>query len=561
MKKVFKIYLSCMMVLLIFILALPLGAFAATEYDLYVNGERFTSDKLTIACGSGTATFDPSTNTLTLNNATIDTGCIIKQIHDPRDHENYNNSIYGIYSKIDTLKVIVNGNNTISTTKTDESAVLKLNTISGFYCSGNLEISGNGKLKVDISDISYDQQKDGNFWVLGIQASDIKVTNTTIDVSLSDISISKSSYSLIHHGISTAWHCTLNSCNITANCDVLLPNSYSTSSADGMYITGNITLNNSNITAFGNSCGVICDEFNGNSGTVNASAKAVLPDDSSTAFSAFTLNLNGAVINATAESEYMTKAVSAYNANIKSGTINAECKGSADYSYGIWGYHFNMTGGNITAKACAITIGGEESYGIRAKDDFKISGGNIIASGYTNAISSKSYNVSEYKSPEIIVATMVNAANAVKTNNAKDIETALYVKISKDVHTHTFDSNWNYNEEGHWHDSNCGHAEKSGYAAHTFDNDACTVCDYKKLLSSTVTDTSSNDTESNESNTSSIPDDTVSDNSSVQDANTGNQGNSEQDPPADLTVLWIGIGAIVIIAAVAVTLIIIKKKK
>ena len=40
-------------------------------YPLYVNGERFRSDKLTIACGDGTAKFDPDTNTLTLTNVEI----------------------------------------------------------------------------------------------------------------------------------------------------------------------------------------------------------------------------------------------------------------------------------------------------------------------------------------------------------------------------------------------------------------------------------------------------------------------------------------------------------
>ena len=51
---------------------LPASAFADTlYYDLYVNGEQFTSDNLTIECGEGTATYDPATQTLTLNNASI----------------------------------------------------------------------------------------------------------------------------------------------------------------------------------------------------------------------------------------------------------------------------------------------------------------------------------------------------------------------------------------------------------------------------------------------------------------------------------------------------------
>lgn len=57
---------------LVFALAIaPTASFAATNYDLSVNGEHFTSKKLTIQCGEGTATYDPATQNLTLNNASI----------------------------------------------------------------------------------------------------------------------------------------------------------------------------------------------------------------------------------------------------------------------------------------------------------------------------------------------------------------------------------------------------------------------------------------------------------------------------------------------------------
>lgn len=49
----------------------PTASFAATNYDLSVNGEQFTSEKLTIQCGEGTATYDPATQNLTLDNASI----------------------------------------------------------------------------------------------------------------------------------------------------------------------------------------------------------------------------------------------------------------------------------------------------------------------------------------------------------------------------------------------------------------------------------------------------------------------------------------------------------
>lgn len=43
------------------------------KYPLFVNGEQFTSEKNTISCGEGTASFDVATSTLTLDNATINT--------------------------------------------------------------------------------------------------------------------------------------------------------------------------------------------------------------------------------------------------------------------------------------------------------------------------------------------------------------------------------------------------------------------------------------------------------------------------------------------------------
>lgn len=56
----------------VFALAIaPTASFAATNYDLSVNGEQFTSEKLTIQCGEGAATYDPDAQNLTLNNVSI----------------------------------------------------------------------------------------------------------------------------------------------------------------------------------------------------------------------------------------------------------------------------------------------------------------------------------------------------------------------------------------------------------------------------------------------------------------------------------------------------------
>ena len=58
-KKLFAILLSIVMVAGL----LPTVAFATENYNLYVNGEQFTSEKLSIACGEGTASYDPNTKT------------------------------------------------------------------------------------------------------------------------------------------------------------------------------------------------------------------------------------------------------------------------------------------------------------------------------------------------------------------------------------------------------------------------------------------------------------------------------------------------------------------
>ena len=110
---------------------LPTVAFAAENYDLYVNGEQFTSEKLSIACGEGTASYDPNTKTLTLNNATITNGG--KSDESPK---------YGIRVVGDTdLTIKLSGTNSIT-----------LDNGGGIFADGssdNYNIIGDGKLTID----------------------------------------------------------------------------------------------------------------------------------------------------------------------------------------------------------------------------------------------------------------------------------------------------------------------------------------------------------------------------------------------------------------------------
>ena len=105
---------------------LPASAFADTSYyDLYVNGERFTSDNLTIECGEGTATYDPATHTLTLDNASI-TNAI---------------GSGGIYSGLTgDLTIALQGSNSIT-----------FDDNMGIMAAGNVEITGPGSLEIDVA--------------------------------------------------------------------------------------------------------------------------------------------------------------------------------------------------------------------------------------------------------------------------------------------------------------------------------------------------------------------------------------------------------------------------
>lgn len=127
-KKLFAILLSIVMVAGL----LPTVAFATENYNLYVNGEEFTSDKLSIACGEGTASYDPNTKTLTLNNATITNGG--KSDESPK---------YGIRVVGDTdLTIKLSGTNSIT-----------LDNGGGIFADGssdNYNIIGNGKLTINV---------------------------------------------------------------------------------------------------------------------------------------------------------------------------------------------------------------------------------------------------------------------------------------------------------------------------------------------------------------------------------------------------------------------------
>lgn len=123
-KRILSFLLSLIMMVGVFSLA----AFAEpTSYDLYVNGELITSEKLTVKCGEGTATYDPAEKTLTLNNAEI-------------TKSNSDADNYGIRAKSsDVLNIKLIGNNKIN-----------LPENGGITVNNDVNIYGDGKLTMEV---------------------------------------------------------------------------------------------------------------------------------------------------------------------------------------------------------------------------------------------------------------------------------------------------------------------------------------------------------------------------------------------------------------------------
>ena len=97
------------------------------SFGVVVDGKPL-SDSQSMACGSGTAAYDATTNTLTLNNAEISSGYA------------YYSYSCGIYSDED-LTIVLEGNSTIQSNSADALTF-------GVYGQGKLTIEGEGRLTI-----------------------------------------------------------------------------------------------------------------------------------------------------------------------------------------------------------------------------------------------------------------------------------------------------------------------------------------------------------------------------------------------------------------------------
>lgn len=182
---------------LVFALAIaPTASFAATNYDLSVNGEHFTSEKLTIQCGEGTATYDPDAQNLTLNNASItnavDYGGIDSELTSDlaitlqgSNQITFSDNI-GIWTK---GSIIFRGSGSLAISVEGDTKdgisvggdVTMQNTAVSIHSPGGLGIACDGTVSLD------DTQLTSNGLYAGIDAADLVIKNgCTVNISATE---------------------------------------------------------------------------------------------------------------------------------------------------------------------------------------------------------------------------------------------------------------------------------------------------------------------------------------------------------------------------------------
>ena len=167
-KRLLSLLLICCMVLTL----MPATAFAAaTKYTLAVDDFWFDSDNLTYRGTTGTATYNPNTTTLTLDNFSITAS---------------NNEGSVIYSEIPGLKIVVKGTNTITIPNTLNAMA----TAAIALINANATISGtsasNDKLIINSAGTSVSQPFSDGTTRVGITTSQSGLTVQNVALQMND---------------------------------------------------------------------------------------------------------------------------------------------------------------------------------------------------------------------------------------------------------------------------------------------------------------------------------------------------------------------------------------
>ena len=168
---------------------MPTVALAAGSYDLWVNGEQFSSDHLEIACGEGTATYDPATKTLTLEDATIternlNSRSIDSQIGELNIILKGENKMtaYELYASQGDVTILGTGSLTVNTSTTDAIFVTKKLIVDGTTLQLTAPADGGGILAVGGVEIrnGANVTAKGQYYGISTEGNTIEIKNSTV---------------------------------------------------------------------------------------------------------------------------------------------------------------------------------------------------------------------------------------------------------------------------------------------------------------------------------------------------------------------------------------------
>jgi len=489
---------------------MPTAAFAAQNYELWVNNEQITSEHLTVDCGTGTAVYDPSANTLTLTNAEITTGCAQDWLYS------------GIISRIDGLNIILNGTNSITNTGGEGISTYDSR-------SQDLTISGSGTLTIS---------QDTAYYGYGVYCTgNLTVEGTTLDITSASSGLWADEDMLIKNS-----NVTINAVAVDTN----VMGQIVKISGNGLVTnTGTITVTNSSISASSALMAAILlgnDTVPGalvlNSGSLELSGVQGIYSN----VNGSSITLNGGDIDITATDKTVTIEDVTYNNQMQliSGTLSGtSCKiykepsispitlpvytieSAKDTDYVL---REDLTA--VFTPSVAVTASDlEDSKSLKIDYYNPMQNPTGLESGYTKLVEYRVFfSELEYAGDTLQGTITIPLPDGCDASTAKivggvtattstattvsfpltldvdqgsgSVSTDLMVeyKDAAPAHTHSWASEWTTNATYHWHECtaagcdltpNTADADKDGYGAHVYDNDqdtTCNTCGYVRTV-------------------------------------------------------------------------------
>ena len=510
-----KLFLGIVIIAVAMFIIMPINVFATTDYEIYVNGEQFTSEKTTINCGDGTATFDISTNTLILNNATIT--------------KRYGWQYAVINSEISNLTIQLIGNNVIDGNKGEYDGIGAEGgsnvvivgdgnlTIKDVYYGtyiGDYSVPG-GNLKINNTTINIENAQATGIWVnhdLEIINSNIKIDKTGDDLYLGIVSNIGGTITIDggNLDINTNSHCILlgNGDNSNHNVVIKSGNIKLNSRRNGTYgikfepvlntetINGNIKIDGGNL------------EISAIAGGTNIDDSKIAINSKLIFLKGTSLKDNGKILLSEANNYYTVTFDSNGGSAVTAQSIEAGQKATkpADptkdgYDFKGWtlsgsAYDFNTAvNGNITLVA---TWEQKQVVPTTYTVSFAANGGTGTMADVTGISGEYTLPANGFTAPDGMQFKAWSVDGIEKAVGDKiavtaDTTVAAVWETIPVGHTHNYGADWKFDSVNHWKECSC--ADKDEVDAHSFkwvvDKEAtetekgskheeCTVCGYKK---------------------------------------------------------------------------------